>query len=83
MYIHRNFDVELDGKSYFTANIVDLQAYDQDEQQWDYDMTIVFNESNPIGPPEVVGYIYGQFDSEEELIKWLKRLQNDNSKTTT
>ena len=74
MYKHRNYEVKLDDKSYFTANIVDLQAFEQDEQSWDYDMTIVFNESNPIGPPEVVGYIYGQFDSEEELIKWLRRL---------
>ena len=74
MYKHKNYEIELDGKSYFTANIVDLQKLEESDDSYDYDMTIVFNESNPIGPPEVVGYIYGQFDSEEDLIKWLRRL---------
>ena len=74
MYKHKNYEIKLDGKSYFTVNIVDLQKFEESDQNWNYDMTIVFDESDPIAPPEVVGYIYGQFDSEEELIEWLRRL---------
>lgn len=73
---YTNYEVTINGKRYFTANVVDLGKMKRKETQWDHDITVVFVDTDLMSPSELVGFIYGQFDSEQELVQWIEYILN-------